>query len=97
MYPEAHSEGLPPHQMIHSEQLDKEIMRGILQNALSLCMVDAWGVKMSRVWKELASEGKEKGQKLPLVLQWKYLMIHRDGYISIVLKNTKECGGGKFE
>ena len=59
MYPEAHSEGLSPHQMIHGEQLDKEIMRGILQNALSLCMVDAWGVKMSRVWKELASEGKE--------------------------------------
>ena len=80
MYPEAHSEDLSPHQMIHSEQLDKEIMRGILQNALSLCMVDAWGVKMSRVWKELASEGKEKGQKLPLVLQWKYLMIHRDTY-----------------
>ena len=41
MYPEVHSEGLSPHQMIHGEQLDKEIMRGILQNALSLCMVNA--------------------------------------------------------
>ena len=59
MYPEAHSEGLSPHQMIHGEQLDKEIMRGILQDALSLCIVDALGVKISRVWKELASEGKK--------------------------------------
>ena len=59
MYPEVHSEGLSPHQMIHGEQLDKEIIRGILQNALSLCMVDAWGVKMSRVWKELALEKEE--------------------------------------
>lgn len=65
MYPEAHSEDLSPHQMIHSEQLDKEIMRGILQNALSLCMVDAWGVKMSRVWKELASEDKGESTEAP--------------------------------
>ena len=78
MYPEAHSEDLSPHQMIHSEQLDKEIMRGILQNALSLCMVDAWGVKMSRVWKELASKEKKKAEKYPLVLQWEDLMIHKD-------------------
>ena len=65
MHPEAHSEGLSPHQIIHGEQLDKEIMRGILQNALSLCMVDGLGVKMSRVWKELASEEKEESTEAP--------------------------------
>jgi hypothetical protein len=58
--------------MIHGGE-----QRSILQDALSLCIVDALGVKMLRFWKELVSE-EEKSCKHPLVLQWEYLMIHRD-------------------
>jgi hypothetical protein len=66
IYPKAHFEGLSTHQMIHHEQLDKETMQGILQDVLSLC-IDALGVKMSGVWKELASE-EERSCKHPLAL-----------------------------
>ena len=65
MYPEAHSEGLSPHQMIHGEQLDKEIMRGILQNALSLCMVDALGGENVKSLEGISFKRKKESTEVP--------------------------------